>query len=217
MRKNTIILLGMLGVLALLVGVEAALLRAASGASRSVKVFCAARDIALGSVISADMLTIRLLPQEAAEGAVLPGDSYGAEYYAGYRVACALHAGEIIYTGNLLPSHRFPAGFIQTEGNVLMALELKGEQANGWWLGSGGTVDLLLVSNTEKRVTSRLEGIRIVSLLDESGKVLPSGGEEHGLALPRYLSLEVTPEQAVILAGAKTNGKVELAVRADRE
>lgn len=52
-----------------------------------------------------------------------------------------------------------------------------------------------------------LENIRIVGIIDENGKLTDASDQK---TAPRYISFEVTGEQAAFLAYAKINGQLEL-------
>ena len=52
-----------------------------------------------------------------------------------------------------------------------------------------------------------LENIRIAGIIDENGKLADASDQK---TAPRYISFEVTGEQAAFLAYAKTNGQLEL-------
>ncbi|HBQ64716.1 MAG TPA: hypothetical protein DD727_07315 [Clostridiales bacterium] len=199
-------------ILIALTGLEILIIRAGSGIEPRIRVLAAAGEIQAGALIQGGMLEERWALSDPGSRALKESDK---ELYTGYRAADRLYAGEILYEDDLVPPGKISSILLDDPGNVLMALDLKGDQANGWWVEVNSRVDVLYVSALDKKTIERMEWIRVAGLLDETGSPVPAPGGDRNAFPPKYISLEVTPGQAILLAGAKTSGKVELAVRGE--
>jgi Flp pilus assembly protein CpaB len=144
--------------------------------------------------------------------------------------AVNLTAADFIYKGEQLLKIRLtdePSSAVEAldKSNRLFSLEPKGDQANAWQLAKDQYVDLIYVPNYGQQNNTPpeaagvvgvppmdngvklLKRVRIAGLVDEDGKLAGSDVSEK---LPKYVLLEVTEEQAVFLAYAKSNGRLEL-------
>jgi hypothetical protein len=191
-------------ILIILICAEVIMINTATGSGSDVQVICAASDISKGELITLDLLVLKKIPLEMS-GSALTGKP---EDYVGQKVGCYLHKGEVLYSDNLLASSKF-----KDEGKVMMAFDLKGVQANGWWIEEDCIVDLMLVYNGDEKNVKTIQDIRVAALLDEAGNRLISGSEAKRPAPPVYMSVEVTADQALLLAGIKSNDKIVLAVK----
>lgn len=204
MKRSVTMVILSITILAVLIIMEVNIIRAASGVGNEVEVICAAGDIEKGTVIQPGMLITRNIPAEMANYA-LKG---APDNYMGKRADCFLHKGEVLYAENLVASINK-----KEEGNVLMAIDVKGDQANGWWIDEDYIVDVYIVYNGDAKKTECISDRRVAALLDEAGNRIISEKNNKKSVVPRFISLEVTPEQAYLLAEAKNNAKAVLTVK----
>jgi Flp pilus assembly protein CpaB len=152
---------------------------------------------------------------------------------ASKRAGMDIEAGEMILQSKL-GSDEMEEISVRDKNKRLFSVEFKGDQANGWWLLSDQNVDIIFIpdktfdiqtdmSTTDnKDMSSRtatgsnmaggvqvLKDIRIAALIDDKGKLLENSDRN---TLPKYISFEVTNEQASFLAIAKGNGRLEISV-----
>ena len=204
-------------ILVVLLVVEVIFIRTTTGSGATKAVVFAKADIGANTVITEEMLEVRKVDSKLA-GAYCISD---ITYIKGSRASHDMAAGEMVYAGSV--SKGMPSNSIKftDPANRLFALELKGDAANGWWVDAEQKADVIFVPGNEKaisRVSSqggiseKIEDVRIAAILDEKGN--PMSYSERA-SPPRYVCLEVTPEQAEFLAYAKINGKIELAILPD--
>ncbi len=212
---------GALVIVIVLVVIEMMIISNASGYEVREKAVFAAMDIDEKTVITAEMLEIREIGADAVHrDAVRSIDEAVNMTAAGF-----IYRGEQLLKGRLTNE---PAGTVETldKSNRLFCLEPKSDQANAWQLEKDQYVDLIYVPNYSQQNNTPPEAagvvgippldngvrlmkrIRIAGLVDEDGKL---AGSDASVKLPKYILLEVTEEQAVFLAFAKSNGRLELA------
>ncbi len=94
----------------------------------------------------------------------------------------------------------------------LFSVAFNGDQANGWQISPDQYVDIIFVpgdvmkGGQQSRV---LKNIRIAAVINENGRIYK--GSDNTTA-PKYISFELTEEQAGFLAGAKGEGRLELSI-----
>ena len=100
---------------------------------------------------------------------------------------------------------------VKSDNNRLFTLELKGDQANGWWIDVDQYVDILFVPSqkSEERTVERMGKIRVAAIISQEGKLIKN---DDRYSLPKYICFEVNTEQDEMLAYAKSNGRIELSV-----
>ena len=207
-------------IVVLLVVVEMTIITNASGYETKAEVVFAKVQIDENTVITREMLEIR----EISAGAVHPDALKTIEIAVLKRACVDIAAGEMLLDVKLSSSG---SGLIEAEdkNKRLFSVEFKGDQANGWQLSDGQYVDLIYVPHDSAKQEQQpetegvaaaepssdrikvLKNIRIAGIIGEDGKLVDIS-EAKGT--PRYISFEVTEEQAVFLAYAKTSGKIEL-------
>jgi Flp pilus assembly protein CpaB len=211
---------GALVIVVVLIIIEMSIISNVSGYEVKEKVVFAAGDIRSNTVITGEMLEIREVGADAVHRDALRSidDAVG------------LTAAESIYKGEQIIKARLtdePADTVETldKSNRLFCLEPKSDQANAWQLEKDQYVDLIYVPNYGQQDNMppeaagvvavppmengvrMLRSVRIAGLVDEDGNL---AGTDASFELPQYILLEVTPEQAVFLAFAKSNGRIEL-------
>ncbi len=207
-------------IVALLVTAETAIISRAAGYDTKVKVVFTNTDIPGNTVITADMLEIR----ETGGSTVHPDAVKNISEALGKRTTAGLIKGEMLLNARL--SAKGP-NIVKAEdkNKRLFSAELKIDQANAWQFSERQFVDIIYVPNhgeeneqapqawgvTDVPPTSGgvkiMKNVRIAGIIDEDGLLL---GLSESEKMPRYVSFEVTQDQAVFLAYAKSNGRLEL-------
>lgn len=207
-------------IVVLLVAVEMTIISNASGYETKEKVVFAKVYIDKNTVITGDMLELR----EVSAAMVHPDALKNNDAAVSKRAGMDIEAGEMLLEAKLLSHGR---GIIEAEDKSkrLFSVEFEGGQANGWQLADGQYVDIIYVPHDGEKQNQPpasegaaaaapssnsvkvLKNIRIAGLIDEDGELVDISEPK---SAPRYVSFEVTEEQAVFLAYAKKNGKLEL-------
>ncbi len=211
---------GALVIVILLVVIEMMIISNASGYEVRESVVFAARDIDENTVITGEMLEIKEIGSSAVHKDAVRSIDEAANMVA----ADFIHRGELLLKGRLADE---PIQGIEVlnRSSRLFCLEPKCDQANAWQLTKDQYVDVIYIPNYGEENNTPpeaggvvgvpplsngvklLKGIRIAGLVAEDGKLLD--GDETS-KLPQYILFEVTEEQAVFLAYAKGNGRLEL-------
>ncbi len=207
-------------IVALLVTAETAIITSASGYDKKEEVVFTKANIPGNTLITTDMLEKR----ETGGSAVHPDAVKSVGDALGKRTSTDLVKGEMLLKARLSSDSRKIAK-AENKNNRLFSVELKTDQANAWQFSDRQFVDIIYVPNKEEtgEQTPRAGGVtdaapvssgirimknvRVAGLIDEDGQLLsPSENKK----TPRYVSFEVTQEQAVFLAYAKNKGRLEL-------
>lgn len=207
-------------IVVLLVAVQMAIIANASGYEAKDKVVFAKVQIEKNAVITGDMLEFR----EVGLGAVHPDALKSSDEAVLKRASMDIEAGEMLLSSKFTSGG---SGIIEAEDKSkrLFSVKFDVDQANGWQLADNQYVDVIFVPNHSEQQNqvpvaegvaamlpytngvTLLKNIRVAGLIDEEGKLVDILESKE---TPRYVSFEVTEEQAVFLAYAKSNGKIEL-------
>ncbi len=207
-------------ILIVLVAAEMTIVSYASREDVKQKVVCAVVRIEKNTVITGNMLEVR----EISSDAVHPDALNSIDEAVAMRAGMVIEAGEMMLKSKLLPDED---DIIRAQdiNKRLISAELRVDQANAWQLTENQYVDIIYVPNNGGGQDQPLEvnevedassapngvkvikGIRIAGVLDEDAKRVDIPETE---SIPKYVSFEVTQEQAVFIAYAKNNGKLEL-------
>jgi hypothetical protein len=127
---------------------------------------------------------------------------------------------------------------VKDKDKRLFSVEFKGDQANGWWLMADQLVDIIYVPDTKNEQDTgresnsitddsqdisqikienkilKIKNIRIAALIDGDGKLLKNKDRN---TIPKYISFEVSQEEADFLAYAKGNGRLEISLIPDQD
>lgn len=211
MRRFRTIIAAFLLVIILVV-IEIIIVKGASNYEPQSEVIFARMRIPERTMITADMLVIKKLGLKDIHSMALRS----MKEVAGKRAKSDIEAGEMILSARL--------GFegmekiqVKDKTKRLFAVEFKGDQANGWWLMADQYVDILFIPN-EKRGNmpignvQKLRGIRVAAMIDDNGKLLKN---KDRTTLPKFISFEVSEQEAEFLAYAKSNGRLEVSVVPD--
>ncbi len=213
-------IIGAFIILTVLVVVEMTIVSYASREDIKQKVVCAAVRIEKNSVITANMLQVR----EISSDVVHPDALNSIDEAVAMRAGMLIEAGEMLLKGKLLPDEPDIIRAQDTNKRLISA-ELRVDQANAWQLAEDQHVDIIYVPNngngedqppvaggvvdasSASNGVKVIKGIRIAGVMDEDAKKVDIPQSE---SIPKYVSFEVTQEQAVFIAYAKNNGKLEL-------
>ena len=204
-------------------------------AIKEVSVYVAARDIPIGSVVDANMLTTRPWPEHL----VVEGFVVGAEQ--GRRiintvVRAPFKRNEPINSAKLInpDDPNFMAGELSA-GMRLVTMGSDEISAVAGFVFPGDRVDVLVTHNvlregfsesdlmesgasgadmTEEVVETLLRDVRVLAIDQRSTAGVDDGD---GVVVPRSISLEVTPQDAQRLRLAEEIGRVSLALRSVQE
>lgn len=214
-------------IIILLVVIEMKIISSACGYEAKERVVVAARDIGEDTVITGEMLEIREISSSAAHGDAVRK----IEDAVGMTAADPIYDGEVLLKGRLTEEAADTVEAMN-RSNRLYCIEPEWDQANAWQLGKDQHVDVVFVPNhlNQDNVCPEAAGvisvtpsqtgmkimknIRIAGLVDEEGEVVKNSETEK---IPKYIILEVTQDQAVFIAYAKSNGRIELLAIPDRE
>lgn len=213
-------IVGAMAIVIVLMVVEMTIISNASGDDVKQKVVFARARIEKNTVIAVNMLEIREISTEAVHQDALDDINEAVAMRAGMDI----EAGEMLLNAKLLPDER---DIIRAKdpSKRLISVELRVDQANAWQLTEDQYVDIIYVPNNgdgQDRPPSAggvvdassvssgvkmMKGVRIAGVVDEDAKMVEIPESE---SIPKYVSFEVTQEQAVFIAYAKNNGKLEL-------
>jgi pilus assembly protein CpaB len=175
---------------------------------RTVRVLCAARDLAEGTELQRDAIAVRELPARFVTASYLrvSSEAIGGDAPVGLRVLGALKAGDPLLSGQLAPP-REPglSSRIRAHGRAI-AIDVQERSAVGLWVRPGDRVDV--VGSLRDPDTQQLKTATLLQAIE----VLATGrAEEDG----RYstVTLLALPEEAEMLALAQEAGTLTLLLR----
>lgn len=195
----------------LLMGVEIYIIRAATSYEPTTEVVFAKMKIPENTVVTVDMLELRKVELDMVHKLSVRSP----EELDGKRTAVDIESGEMVLSSKVGSSDEMEKIWVKDKNKRLFSVEFKGDQANGWWLLTDQNVDILFIPTEDSNSanswsgTKKLKNIRVAALIDDRGKLLKNNERA---TLPRYISFEVTDEQASFLAYAKSRGRLELSV-----
>lgn len=213
-------IIGAVIIVIVLVVAEMTIISYASGDNTKQRVVCAKVRIKKNTVITPNMLEIKEISSDAVHPSALENIDEAASMCAGMDI----EEGEMLLKSKLQPD-KPDIVYAEDASKRLISAEFRIDQANAWQLFENQYVDIIFVpNNTDEQdrvpyaegVTNIspassgirvMKGIRIAGVMDENAKKMDIQESE---CIPRYVSFEVTQEQAAFLAYAKNNGKLEL-------
>ncbi len=213
-------IVGAMIIVIVLMVVEMTIISNASGDDIKQKVVFASVRIEKNTVITANMLEIREISSDAVHQDALDNMNEAVAM----RAEMDIEAGEMLLNAKLLPDERVIIR-AKDASKRLISAELRVDQANAWQLTEDQCVDIIYVPNNggeqdcppsaegvvdaslAQNGVKMMKGVRIAGVVDEDAKMVDISESE---SMPKYVSFEVTQEQAVFIAYAKNNGKLEL-------
>jgi Flp pilus assembly protein CpaB len=192
---------------AVLVTAEIFIIRSASNYEAEAEIIYAARNIEKGVTIEADMLEMRKVGLKYLHRQSMRSMNDAIGKKAGVEIL----QGEMLLSSKLGKEDDIRIQ-VKDSSNRLFSVAFNGDQANGWQLSPGQYVDIIFVPGDIMKggiQNTLMKNIRIAAVIDERGKIFEGSD---GVSTPKYISFEVTEEQAGFLASAKSMGKLELAI-----
>lgn len=188
-------------------------------APRQVSVLVAAVDIETGTRLTADMVSVKSLPEkEAPRGAISPDEGIG-----GLVAVAPVKAGDVLTKDRVRrPSAKLGLAFLVPPGMRAVTVSVDEVSAVGWLLKPGDRVDVLGTFELGDNVTLTRTVLQDVELLAIGTEVAPAEeeapaeGEEKRATAPKRettATLAVTPEEGQRLVLADSAGKLRLALR----
>ncbi|HOJ10594.1 MAG TPA: SAF domain-containing protein [Clostridiales bacterium] len=211
-RTKLIIITVILSVV--LLAVQTYIVKTGSEYEAKVKVVFAKEYIPANTEITEDMLEMR----EVNIGLAHLKSVTNAGKLIGKKTKMDIEAKEMILESKIYKENELMEKIaVKNDNNRLFTLELKGDQANGWWIEADQYVDILFVptQKPEERKVERMEKIRVAALISQEGKLIKNNIDRN--VIPKYICLEVDTKQDELLAFAKGNGRIELSVIPSRE
>lgn len=228
MKRGKIVILASIFA-AILLAVQIVIIRNAVNYQPEVTVLFAKSKIPAKTEISDDMIVEKKVGINFANKLAIKNKAD----VIGKSAAVDIEDGEMLLTSRMVNKDELEASPIKDKNNRLFTIEFKPDQANGWWLQVDQFVDIYFVPN-EKVVLKpsqmsknppnnearsdldidvdrvlTYEKVRVAGIIDEKGKHVKASDKS---TLPKYISFEVTPEQAKMLAFAKSNGRIEISL-----
>jgi Flp pilus assembly protein CpaB len=213
---------------AILLVVEAYLLKKAIDYEAKCELVFANCKIEEGTVISPQMLTMKEVGFSIAHKYSIQDEGLALG-----KIACnAIEKDEMILSTKLTEVKKQEIEMLLGDNGRILSIELEPSQANAWQLKPGDYVDLIYtpvrfdISNPEpednkssfnpQRV-KRFEKIRIAALADSQGMLIKGGDMEiknmQVKALPRYVLFEVPYGTDEELTLAELTGKLKISYR----
>lgn len=185
---------------------------------KTYPVYLLNQDLNAGSKLEKTMFDIIMIPQSCN----IPQACKKAEDIVGTYLVGDMKKGGLISVEDIAASQ---SGIIYPsigQGKVLYTIALKAEDANGWWIGKGNDIILCVfddslqeksvedpinqeTSNEPANPIQMLESIKIVRIMDETGREILADGKP-----PKMVCMEVTKEQAEIIYKAENGKKIKI-------
>lgn len=213
-RPRHIDLRALLGLFVLLVATVGAVV-AWSGATNSLAVLSATRDLpAGGTLTSADLSVVRLRADAAVSAVTLPASS--EDQLIGRALASPVYAHQVLVRAQI------SSGPVLAPGQVAFSIPVSADSAVGGRLQAGENVRVYVTmakGTTAAKTTVVVERATVLNVgYDPRLSTVGAGGsasDSTSSASPsavRSLTLRVTPQQAQALAFARWNGALDVAL-----
>lgn len=186
--------------------------------SQKVQVLVAANDIGLGQKLAAKSLSWADWPSDAVPpGAITQAkDPKAGETYVGHIAKAPIYQGEPIRSQRLINTDKGFMAAILPKGKRAIAVAVEAETTAGGFILPGDKVDLILTRQNEDRTVlseTFLENIRVLAI----DTTTAGEKDEKSLSPKRTATLELSPEQAEIVAQSQQLGTISLALRSAQD
>lgn len=166
------------------------------------------RTVSAGAAISAADISVITLPDDPA----LVDYASDPAAVIGQAAQDTLAAGELLSSAHIGPQAK---GLVYPQagpGRRIMSLKLTPEDANGYWLAAGNRVDLYVVPQgpADTIPAQVVRDIRVMALLNQDGTAL--AGLAGSVTQTALICLDVSDEEAVILATAESQADIKIVV-----
>ncbi|MBD8878319.1 Flp pilus assembly protein CpaB [Roseibium polysiphoniae] len=185
---------------------------------QSEEVLVASRDIVLGSKLSPKDLEWTDWPQDAVpKGAILKSsDPEARSIYTGQIAKAPIYDGEPIRAQRLIDTEKGFMAAMLPKGMRAIAVSVEAETTAGGFILPGDKIDLILTQTGEGNSAvseTILENVRVLAI-DET-----TAGEQDkkSLSPKRTATLELTLDQAEIVAQSQQVGTISLALRSAQD
>jgi pilus assembly protein CpaB len=186
------------------------------GAWATVRVLCAARDLAAGVELDRDMIAVREIPARFATASFLPAGPGATSKDApvGQRLLVPVKAGDPLLEGHFAPA--LGAGLstlVEAKGRAV-AIDVQERSAVGLWVRPGDHVDVVGSlrdpDSQQLKTVTLLQNVVVLATGHATANNSSIGEDER-----RYstVTLLVLPEEAEILALAQETGTLTLSLR----
>lgn len=179
-----------------------------------VSVLVATRDLALGTILTDEMLGSRELPASYVEGRHIRASE--ASRVIGVRVSSGVRANEsLLWTDLANSDQRRDLSALVQDGRRAVTIRADATSSFGGLLRPGDRVDVLLTREEDGRTPASAPVLQNILVLaagrDMGGPEV--GGGRIGDDRVNQITLSVTLEQAQLLSLAQTQGRLTLALR----
>ena len=186
--------------------------------SDKVKLLVAAKDIGLGRKLDAADLSWADWPRDAVPPGAITGeaDPKADNTYIGQIVKAPIYQGEPIRSQRLISTDKGFMAAILPKGKRAIAVGVEAETTAGGFILPGDKVDLILTRESREAPAMSetiLENIRVLAI----DTTTAGEKDEKALSPKRTATLELSPEQAEIVAQAQQLGTISLALRSAQD
>lgn len=211
MKKITVIIVtGILAVVLTVIQIN--IVQNATKKEEYSKVLAFTRSLEANEKISKDMLETIEVPLS-----LLPaGYSSLLEDFTGNYLTRVVYEGEIALLQDVTPVNPDDSGILRKtqEDNVLISIKPDPEKAVAWQIQQEQTVNVLFVPHRNEEMKSFcLECIRVAGIINEKFTWSDDTDSSESDTKPVYLILEVTSEEAEMIASARQSGSFELILK----
>lgn len=173
----------------------------------------ATKKIPPNTLITEDMIALKGLPQEAINSLAIKELSQAK----GYITSVAIEADEQILTSRLNKKGNDSAGLAYTlpKGKRAITIEVDDITGVAGFIKKSNHVDVIAVFMMDEMINEKMQKVSKSVLLLQDTEVLEIDSADADKKSPGYknITVAVTPEEAVKLFYAQTNGKITVVLR----
>lgn len=211
MKKLSIIIVTLILAVALTV-IQINVVQNATVKEEYIQVFAFTRSVEVNEIITQDMLQSVEVPLS-----LLPaGYICLLEDFTGNYLTREVYKGEIALRQDVTPVNPDDYGILRKtqDSNVFISIKPDPERAVAWQIRQEHWVDVIFVpQRSEEKESFRLENIRVAGITNEKFTWSNDTDSSESDTKPVYLILEVTSEDAQMIATARQFGSFELILK----